>query len=153
MKPVVHAAAGTMAMIVIACFWISTLISECLLSPSAVTTVKHAIVYGLFLLIPCMGLTVASGFVLSRTRQGSLLTTKKKRMRIIAANGALLMIPMAIFLDEKAHANQFDTVFYAVQVVELCVGAVQLALMGMNMRDGRALARCAGTGAHHPACR
>jgi hypothetical protein len=50
------------------------------------------------------------------------------------------MIPSALFLNYKAAAGEFDVSFYAVQLVELVVGAVQLTLMGMNFRDGRRLA-------------
>ena len=48
-------------------------------------------------------------------------------------------------MNYKAAAGEFDVAFYAVQFVELVVGAVQLTLMGMNFRDGFRLA----TG-HHP---
>lgn len=140
MKPIVHAMAGATAMIVIASFWTATAISELLLDHSAVATVKHAIVHGLFVLVPCMAATGGSGFVLSKARKGALLGRKKKRMAIIGANGLLLMIPMAIFLDAKAGAGEFDAVFYLVQAAELIIGAVQLTLMGMNFRDGLRLA-------------
>ena len=35
--------------------------------------------------------------------------------------------------------GEFDTWFYAVQAVELSVGAMQLTLLAMNFRDGLAL--------------
>ncbi len=114
MKPIVHAIAGTTAMLIIAGFWTSTLVSEVFLDYAAVDAVKHAIVYGLFLLAPFMA--------------------------IIGANGLLVMIPAAIFLNGKAAAGEFDALFYAVQGVELIVGVVQLTLMGMNFRDGLKLA-------------
>ena len=50
------------------------------------------------------------------------------------------MIPSALFLNYKAAAGEFDVSFYAVQLVELVVGAVQITLMGMNFRDGLRLA-------------
>lgn len=50
------------------------------------------------------------------------------------------MIPAAIFLNDKAAAGEFDELFYAMQVVELIVGAVQLTLVNMNFRDGLKLA-------------
>jgi len=61
-------------------------------------------------------------------------------MAVIGANGLLLMIPMAIFLSGKAANAEFDAMFYAVQAVELVVGAIQLTLMGLNFRDGLRLA-------------
>ena len=91
---------------------------------------------GLFILVPAMAATGGSGVFLSRSRQGRLVEAKKRRMPFIAANGLLIMIPCAIFLDRWAVAGTFDTTFYAVQTLELLVGAVNLALMGMNIRDG-----------------
>ncbi|MBI5890881.1 MAG: hypothetical protein HZB47_09415 [Nitrosomonadales bacterium] len=140
MKPVIHAAAGATAMLIIALFWVSTLVSEIFLDDAAVAAVKHAIVFGLFLLVPCMAATGGSGFMLSRMRSGDLLELKKKRMAVIGANGLLVMIPAAIFLNGKAVAGEFDALFYSVQAVELIVGTVQLTLMGMNFRDGLRLA-------------
>ena len=140
MKPILHAIAGTTAMLTIASFWTSTLVSEVFLDHSAVAAVKYAIVYGLFLLVPCMAATGGSGFALGKTRKGALLDQKKKRMAVIGANGLLVMIPAAIFLNIKAASGEFDALFYAVQVVELIIGVVQLTLMSMNFRDGLKLA-------------
>jgi hypothetical protein len=139
MKPIFHAISGATAMLIIAGFWSSTLVSELFLDYQAVAAVKHAIVYGLFLLVPFMAATGGSGFVLGKTHKGWLIDRKKKRMAIIGANGLLVMIPAAIFLDGKAAAGEFGALFYAVQAVELIVGAVQLTLMGMNFRDGMKL--------------
>jgi len=140
MKPIIHASAGTLAMLTIAVFWTSTLVSEIFLDYASVAAVKHAIVYGLFLLVPFMAATGGSGFALGKMRKGPLLDQKKKRMAIIGANGLLVMIPAAIFLNGKAAAGEFDAMFYSVQVVELVVGVVQLTLMGVNFRDGLGLA-------------
>ena len=140
MKPIFHAIAGSTAMFIIACFWISTLISEFFMDHAAVVAVKHAIVYGLFLLVPFLAATGGSGFALGKTLKEPLLDQKKKRMPVIAANGLLVMIPAAIFLNSKAAAGEFDAMFYSVQVIELIVGVVQLSLMGLNFRDGLRLA-------------
>lgn len=140
MKPIFHAIAATAAMLTIATFWTSTLFSELFLDHAAVAAVKLAIVYGLFLLVPFLAATGGSGFALSKARSGLLLDQKKKRMPIIAANGLLVMIPAAIFLNNKAAAGEFDALFYSVQVVELIVGVVQLVLMGLNFRNGLRLA-------------
>ena len=140
MKPVVHPIVGTTAMLIIGSFWISTLASEIFLDSAAVAAVKLAIVYSLFLLVPFMAATGGSGFALGKTRKGSLLDLKKTRMAIVGTNGLVVMIPAAIFLNGKAAAREFDASFYAVQVVELIVGVVQLTLMGLNFRDGLKLA-------------
>jgi hypothetical protein len=36
----------------------------------------------------------------------------------------------------KARAAEFDTSFYAVEALELAAGAANIALLGLNMRDG-----------------
>ena len=140
MKPVFHALAGTTAMLIITSFWTSTLVSELFMDHAAVADVKLGIVYGIFLLVPCLAATGGSGFMLGKSRKERLLEQKKKRMLIIAANGLFVMIPSALFLNYKAAAGEFDVSFYAVQLAELAVGAVQLTLMGMNFRDGLRLA-------------
>ena len=87
-----------------------------------------------------------SGFLLSKTRRGRLVEAKQKRMPVIAANGLLVLIPCAVVLNRWAEAGSFDQTFYAVQALELLAGAVNLALMGLNMRDGLKLSRRAGAG-------
>ena len=139
MKPLVHAICATTAMLIIASFWTSTLVSEVLLDDADVAAVKHTIAYGLFLLVPFMAATGGSGFALGKTRTGRLLDKKRKRMAIVGINGVLVMIPAAIFLNFKAGAGEFDTLFYTVQAVELIAGVIQLTLMGMNFRDGLTL--------------
>ena len=62
-------------------------------------------------------------------------------MPVIALNGILILVPSAFFLAARAGAGQFDTAFYAVQAVELLAGAVNIALMSLNMRDGFAMTR------------
>src|SRR4030067_448200 len=114
MKPIAHAITGTTAMLIIASFWISTLVSEIFLNSADVAAVKHAIVYGLFLLVPFMAATGGSGIPLGKTHKGWLLDQKKKRMAIIGANGLLVMVPAAIFLNGKATTGEFDALFYAV---------------------------------------
>ncbi|MFZ2162709.1 MAG: hypothetical protein WAW02_10875 [Sideroxyarcus sp.] len=140
MKPIFHAFAGAAAILTIASFWTSTLVSEVFMDQTAVAAVKQWVVYGLLLLVPFMAATGGSGFALSKARSGSLLASKKRRMAVIGANGLLLMVPAAIFLNSKAAAGEFDAIFYAVQIIELVVGAIQLTLMSMNFRDGLRLA-------------
>ena len=90
----------------------------------------------MLVLIPAMVITGASGFSLGGKRKGRLVDDKKWRMRIIALNGLLVMLPFAFFLDGKASVGELDGPFYVVQAIELSVGLVQLFLMGKNFRDG-----------------
>jgi hypothetical protein len=65
-----------------------------------------------------------------------LVGAKIKRMPLIAANGILVLVPAALFLAYKAGRAEFDALFYAVQALELLAGAANVALLGLNMRDG-----------------
>ncbi|TNF59414.1 MAG: hypothetical protein EP306_10930 [Burkholderiales bacterium] len=136
-KTAMHAAAGTLAMLMVSAFWTATLVSELFLDAQAVTAVKQAIAkYGIACLVLAMAATGGSGFALGRGRQGRLLEEKTQRMRLIAANGLLVMVPCAIYLAVKAGAGEFDTPFYTVQAIELLVGLVQMTLLARNFRAG-----------------
>lgn len=144
----IHLIAAIMATLMIVLFFSSTVLVELFGSHEAVATVKSLIVMpGLFVLVPAIAATGGSGFFLSRTRKGRLVEAKKRRMPFIAANGLLILVPAAIFLDQWASAGVFDTRFYFVQAAELLAGAINLALMGLNMRDGLKLSgRVRGAG-------
>ncbi len=136
MKQRVHPIAGMVAMAMIAIFWLSTAISELSGSQPFITDVKTLIPWGFAILIPALAITGGSGFSLADGRDGGLIGIKKRRMKIIAANGIVVLAPAAFFLAYKAGAGQFDMGFYAVQAVELLVGAVNLWLLARNARDG-----------------
>ena len=133
----VHFIAGLLAIVTIAAFFIATIIVELFGAPEAVATVKALIVMpGLFILVPAIAATGVSGFFLSKSRQGRLVEIKKRRMPFIAANGLVVLIPCAIFLNRWASAGTFDSTFYLVQSLELLAGVVNLTLMGLNIIDG-----------------
>lgn len=132
-----HLLAGLLATLTIATFFTATLLVELFGSHTAIAGVKHLIVFpGLFILVPAIAATGGTGFALSKTRQGCLVESKLKRMPFIAANGLLVLLPAAIFLNLWAAQGAFDSRFYIVQAVELLAGATNLLLMGLNMRDG-----------------
>jgi hypothetical protein len=124
----------------IANFFIATLLTEMFGAPAAVAQLKSLIVMpGLWILIPAIAAAGGSGMYLARTRQGRRVDAKKQRMPFIAANG-LLLVPCALVLDRWAGAGAFDARFYAVQTLELVAGAINLMLMGLNVRDGLRMA-------------
>ena len=137
MPKTIHFLAGLLATLTIATFFLSSLIVELLGAHEAVATVKALIVMpGLFILVPAIAATGGSGFAIAKSRKGRLVDAKKRRMPFIAANGLLVLLPCAVVLDRWASAGAFDTTFYVVQGMELLAGAVNLMLMGMNIRDG-----------------
>ncbi|MBK8439288.1 MAG: hypothetical protein IPL38_07140 [Rhodobacter sp.] len=136
MTKTIHPIAGGIALLMILTFWLSTALSELFANAAVVTTVKTLIPWGFLILIPALAAVGGSGFRLSKKRRGPLVSKKQKRMPIIAANGILVLIPSALYLSFKAQAGTFDAGFYAIQVLELGAGAVNIALLGLNMRDG-----------------
>ncbi|MCU7830378.1 MAG: hypothetical protein KZQ85_15045 [Candidatus Thiodiazotropha sp. (ex Myrtea sp. 'scaly one' KF741663)] len=137
MKTTLHLLGAITATLCIATFFSATLFVELFGSPETIATVKKLIVMpGLLILIPAIAMTGATGFSLGKNRKGRLVEAKKKRMPIIGANGVLVLLPAAIFLDQWAAVGAYDLKFYVVQGLELIAGAVNLTLMGMNIRDG-----------------
>ena len=136
MKKIIHPVAGSIAILTIATFWLSTLLSELFASGTFVAAVKATIPWGFLILVPALAATGGTGFLLAKGRKGSLILDKSRRMPLIAANGILVLIPSAFFLAYKARAGEFDSLFYAVQALELLGGATNLFLLGWNMRDG-----------------
>lgn len=141
MTKIIHPIAGAIAILTIALFWLSTVLSELFGSPAMVTTIKTAIPWGFLALIPALAATGGSGFAMAKGQRTGLIGTKLRRMPLIAANGILILIPAALFLASKARTAEFDTAFYAVQTLELVAGAANLALLGLSMRDGLSLTR------------
>lgn len=138
-KTRIHAIAGVIGFLTILTFWLSTLGSEIFGSHADIATVKNAILWGMIVLIPCLAITGATGASLGKRRKDPRVSAKKKRMPLIAGNGIVVLVPSAVYLSYLANSGSFSTAFYAVQALELVVGAVNLTLMGLNIRDGFAL--------------
>lgn len=141
MKRQIHLIGAILSTLCIGLFFTSSILVELFGSQDSVSIVKRLIVSpGLFILVPSIAITGATGFRLSKNRKGVLVGHKKIRMPFIGANGILILIPAAIFLDQLAAAGSFGIQFYIVQGIELLAGATNLTLMVMNMRDGFRLA-------------
>jgi len=139
MTPKIHAAAGTLALITITTFWSSTILTELFGSHSQVATLKMGILWGMLILIPSMATAGATGAALGRKWRLPQVAAKSKRMKFIAANGLLVLVPSAVFLAFRAGSGQFDGLFYTVQAVELMAGATNITLLGLNMKAGLAI--------------
>lgn len=140
MKPVLHRVSAIIATLCIVTFFITTIVSELFFDMNAVAQVKSLIVMpGLFVLIAAIAFTGATGFSMARNTKKGIIGQKKKRMPFIAANGLLILLPSAIFLNHWASVGQFDNTFYIVQGIEITVGAANILLMTLNILDGRKL--------------
>lgn len=141
MKSKLHAIAGGVALLTITIFWLSTLAAELSGNAATIAAVKAAILAGMVVLIPAMALAGASGFSLGRGWKSPVVARKKTRMKIIAANGLLILLPSAFFLAGRAEAGLLDATFFAVQALELVAGAINITLLSLNMRDGLRIRR------------
>lgn len=136
MKSKMHAVAGIIGFLCILTFWTSTVYSELFTSHETVTAVKAMILRGMFILVPAMALAGGLGMSVGAKWKSPLALAKKKRMPVIALNGLCILLPSAFYLAFKSDAGEFDRWFYTVQTLELCAGALNLSLMGLNIRDG-----------------
>jgi hypothetical protein len=136
MKTALHALAATLALLTVVTFLTTTAIAELFFDAPVIAAVKHAIVLGLWVLIPALAITAGTGFALGRGRTGLLVQGKRRRMPFIALNGLLGLLPAALFLHHKAQAGAFDAAFYAVQGLELVLGAVQTTLLARSFLSG-----------------
>lgn len=137
MKHMIHFVAAIIATLCIGTFFISSVLVEMFGSGESITVVKNLIVFpGLFILIPAIVATGGTGFLIARHRTGRLVEKKKRRMPFIGLNGLFILLPAAIVLNHWAGSGLFDTRFYLLQGIELVAGAINLTLMGLNIRDG-----------------
>lgn len=132
----IHVIAGMLTLLTISTFWVSTLVSELFASYALIATVKTAILWGMLFLIPGMVITGATGAALAKNTRLPQVARKSKRMKIIAANGLLMLLPSAVFLALRAQDGIFDTWFYVIQTIELLAGASNITLLALNMKDG-----------------
>lgn len=132
----IHRIAAICAFIMIFTFFSSTLLVELFGDHQAVLTVKTAILYAIWILMPTMAITGITGEKLAPNANSGPVAKKKKRMPVIAMNGLLTLFPAAIYLQHLASIGQFDVIFYSVQAIELLAGLANVTLMALNIRDG-----------------
>ena len=137
----IHAIAGVRAFVTILMFLSSSLAAELWGSAASIAGVKQAIAWALLVLVPALMTTGASGFAMAGPSPKGVLAHKSKRMRLIAGNGILVLVPSVLFLAWKAAHDEFDAAFILVQTVEFAAGSVNVVLMGLNIRDGLRMTR------------
>ncbi|MFF0488299.1 hypothetical protein ACFYTQ_04680 [Nocardia sp. NPDC004068] len=146
----IHPIAGTVGLITILAFWTSTVVAEIGGSRHVITVVKQTIPWCLPILVLALVATGSSGLRLAAGSTFPIVLAKKRRMPFIAGNGLLILIPSAITLSILAGHDDFGTAFYCVQTLELVAGAVNIALMSLNIRDGLRLSGRFGVGRERP---
>ena len=134
-----HAAAGAAAILLIGVFWYLALSSEFFGGHAEVLQARTAILWLMPVLIALVIVANISGKRLGGARH-PLVATKKNRVKLVAANGAIILVPAVVLLWYWADTGRFDAWFYAVQVLELMAGAGNVILLSLNLRDGLRLA-------------
>jgi len=136
-----HRIAGMAAGLLILTFLTVSALSELNGDPDTIRLAKTAIAWGLIALVPALMITGASGMRLGKGWKGPAIAAKKRRMAIIAANGMFVLIPCALALAWLARQGETGAAFAIVQTVEFLAGGTNLVLIGLNARDGIAMAQ------------
>lgn len=137
----IHAAASFLAILLLVSFWTGTVVSELFFDWLAVGRVKTAIVGAIPVLIVALATAGATGRRLVPVPRRGLPKQKLQRLRVIAANGMVCLVPCALVLWRLSGREGPSSWFYGIQALELTAGAVNLTLIGLNVRDGRRLKR------------
>ncbi len=90
-------------------------------------------------LLPAMMAAGLSGFRLGRGWRRPEVAAKAARMRLIAAIGLLILLPLAVGLWWLAAQGMIEGRCHLLQRIESLAGLVNLLLLGLNLRDGMRL--------------
>jgi len=119
----VHLAAAVAAVAVIVTLLTSSAVTELIGTPGEVRLLRHGIMLGLPLLIACLATVALTGRRLAGRSRAPVVRRKQRRMQLIAVAGLVVLVPCAL------------------EIIELAAGGLNLALLVLNFRDGRALTR------------
>ena len=129
----VHLAAAVAAVAVIVTLLTSSAVTELIGTPGEIRLLRHGIMLGLPLLIACLVTVALTGRRLAGRSRAPVVRRKQRRMQLIAATGLVVLVPCAVVLNYRAMS--------ALEIAELAAGGLNLALLALNFRDGRALTR------------
>jgi hypothetical protein len=135
-----HQIAGPLALLVILVFFMSSVYAELTGDHQLIKTVKTAILFGLILLFIVMPVAVITGRKLAGQFTSTVVGRKLNRMKLIAANAAIL-VTLAILLYNRAIGDEIDQTFLVLQIVELAFGLLNVVLLILMIKDGRILNR------------
>lgn len=137
---ILHKSAAILSFIILVSFWLLSFSSELIGGHETIRLTKNFVFYGMFLLIPSIITTAISGFKIGQKYKGRVVEAKRKRMPFIAMIGALVLLPLAIWLRYKANYADFDSSFQIGQIGELIFGGTNIYFLGKNILAGRRLA-------------
>ena len=131
-----HAVCGTLGLLLIGGFFLSTVGAELSGSVEWVVAVKTGILYLLPVLGILLGCAGAAGNAVARGWKSKAVDWKRLRMAVAGLNGVFILIPCAFTLQAWAEVGEFTWRFYGVQGIELLAGAGNVVLLSLNLRDG-----------------
>ncbi|WP_375587335.1 hypothetical protein [Flagellimonas aurea] len=127
-------ATGT-ALLTIATFFGFSFAAEIIGQVEFIKKVKTGIVRALPILVLAMPVLGITGKKLSGNSKDPVIVLKMRRMKIVAINGILLIL-LALYLYYSSLKGDIDIIFFSFQVLELCLGAINLWLIVLNIRSG-----------------
>jgi hypothetical protein len=131
----IHLAATLVAVLTIVSFFFSSLLAELSGELTLIKSVKAGILYTLPLLLLAMFTLKTTGDWLAGRSTAPAVLAKKKRMKLAALNGGVL-VSLAIFLYYHSHFHPIGPAFWVAQGAELLLGLVNLMLIALNTRSG-----------------
>jgi len=140
----IHLAAAAGALAVISTFLVSSTVIEIIGDPGEVRSLRHAILLALPLLIGCLAASALTGRRLAGRSRAPVVRRKQRRMQVVAAVGLVVLVPCAVALNYLAGSATADRLASVLEITELLAGAVNLALLALNFRDGRGMTRRRG---------
>ncbi|MBK6605039.1 MAG: hypothetical protein IPG24_06020 [Leptospiraceae bacterium] len=103
---------------------------------SRIITAKQIIAWLIpFLVITLIG-TGISGRKLAGKSTNILIIRKQSRMKFIAANGILILLPSAYILLYLSKIQPVTNLFWILQTLEISSGLINLTLLILNAKDG-----------------
>jgi hypothetical protein len=136
-----HLAVAVGALALITTFLVSSAVTELIGNAGDVHSLRQWIVFGLPALIACLATAALSGRRLARNSRAKVIRRKQRRMQIVAATGIAVLVPCALILDGLTSGASAGSAVTALEITEIVAGALNLALLVLNFRDGRGLSR------------
>ncbi|WP_420601593.1 hypothetical protein [Flagellimonas sp.] len=132
---VIHITATIIAVITISTFFIVSLRAELIADKTLIKAVKTGILYALPILVIAMPSLAISGNKLAGKSKHPIVLKKLKRMKLVMANG-IILISLVIFLYYRANHISIDSTFLYAQIAEFVFGLSNLTLIGLNIKSG-----------------
>ncbi len=117
--------AAIFAFLIIALHMIFSVFAEVIGDHLMLIKVKQLIFYSLPILIVVMGFTVISGKKLSLP----IVKYNKFKWIAVAANAFIFLIPISIILYVMAQQNKINELFYALNIIEIICGGINVYLL------------------------